>query len=307
MLEACAQVNAAFPWFFATLSLLLGTMIGSFLNVCILRIPLGRSIVRPGSTCACGKPIAWYDNIPILAWLLLRGKARCCGQSFSIRYPAIELLTGLLFLACWLHFPAGKAFCGMIFLSCLICATFIDLDHMIIPDGLTVWLGVAGVVLSGVFPVLHGYDSGYPLIDSSRALLSSITGMFVGSGLILWIALIAEAILKKEAMGFGDVKFIGAIGAFTGWQGTISAMFGGALVGTVWFLFALIVRRVHGDKSPVLLKAETADGKPAELAFGAQVPYGPMLAIAATLHFLWLHRYVDAYFSELNSLFTQAL
>ena len=307
MLEACAQVNEAFPWFFASVAFILGTMIGSFLNVCILRIPLGKSIVHPGSHCVCGKPIAWYDNLPIVAWILLRGKARFCGQPFSIRYPAIELLTGLLFLACWVLFPAGKAFCGAIFVSALICATFIDLDHMIIPDAFTVWLGVGGVILSGVFPILHGQDSGVFFLDSSRAVLCSIKGMLVGSGMILWIALIAEALLKKEAMGFGDVKFIGAIGAFTGWQGTISAMFGGAVVGTLWFVVAIIISKFAHPKTPVMLKAETPEGQPSELGFGAHVPYGPMLAIAAMIHFFWLHRQVDAYFAELNALFNQAI
>lgn len=303
MLDACIEVNTAYPWFFRILFLVLGAMVGSFLNVCILRIPAGRSVVSPGSHCSCGKPIAWYDNIPVLSWFILRGRARCCGARFSFRYPAIELLTGLLFLACWLHFPAAKAACGMLFMSCLVCATFIDLDHMIIPDGLTIWLTVIGVMLSVAFPALHGEHSGIYVIDALRAGGTSVMGVLVGSGLILWIALIAEAVLKKDAMGFGDVKFMGAIGAFCGWQGAVTAIFGGAIVGSLWFAIALVLKLLRGDKAPVVLKAEDAEGKPVEIGFGAQVPYGPMLAIAAALYFLWLHIYIDNYFAELGLLF----
>ena len=103
-------------------------------------------------------------------------------------------------------------------------------------------------------------------------------------------------------MGFGDVKFVGAIGTFTGWHGTISTIFGGAIIGSLWFMIALIIGKFA--KSPAqILKSETPDGQPAELEFGSQVPFGPMLAIAGLIHFLWLHTYVDAYLNELSSLF----
>src|SRR5882757_8257729 len=137
---------ATFPWFFPAAAAVFGAMVGSFLNVCIYRIPANQSIVTPGSHCACGQPIAWYDNIPVFSWLVLRGRARCCGRPFSFRYPAIELLTAALFLACALLFPPAKAMCGMVFLSALLCATFIDLDHMIIPDVFTIGLGAMGVL-----------------------------------------------------------------------------------------------------------------------------------------------------------------
>src|SRR5687768_7788918 len=94
-----AEFSAAFPWFFPTAAFLVGACVGSFLNVVIYRVPAEKSIVTPGSTCGCGTPIAWHDNIPILSWILLRGRARCCGRPFSIRYPFVELLTALLFLA----------------------------------------------------------------------------------------------------------------------------------------------------------------------------------------------------------------
>jgi leader peptidase (prepilin peptidase)/N-methyltransferase len=134
MFETFEFINEDFPWFFAALVAIFGAMTGSFLNVCIYRIPAERSIVFPGSSCACGRPIPFYHNIPIFTWLILRGKASCCGAPFSIRYPAIELLTAVLFFWVWSVYPPVVALMGMLFIAFLICATFIDLDHMIIPD-----------------------------------------------------------------------------------------------------------------------------------------------------------------------------
>jgi leader peptidase (prepilin peptidase) / N-methyltransferase len=301
MTQALTEIAAQLPWFFPLTAFLFGAIVGSFLNVCIYRIPAGQSIVRPGSHCACGTPIAWYDNIPILSWLILRGRARCCGRRFSVRYPALELLTALLFLACWLLLPPARAVCGMVLVSALVCAMFIDLDHMIIPDVFTIGLGVLGLTLSFLVPSLHGEHSGLFVVDSLRSGTAALQGMFIGSGLVLWIALIAEAVLKKEAMGFGDVKLVGALGAFTGWQGTVTAVFGGAIVGTVWFAVALLWQKLAGKSAPAAMKAETPEGQPAELGFGVQVPYGPMLAIAGVLHYLWLHHWVAAYFEELRA------
>jgi leader peptidase (prepilin peptidase)/N-methyltransferase len=206
------QFAAAFPWFFPAVAGVFGAMVGSFLNVCIYRIPAGQSIVTPGSHCACGKPIAWYDNIPVLSWFILRGKARCCGRPYSFRYAFVELLTAALFLACWLLFPPAKAVCGMVFVSVLVAATFIDLDHMVIPDVFTIGAGLLGVLLSFILPALHGQHGGIFVVDSLRSGTAAMQGLLIGSGLVLWIALLAEMALKKEAMGFGDVKFVGMIG-----------------------------------------------------------------------------------------------
>jgi len=306
-----AQFNAAFPWFFPLCAFVFGACIGSFLNVCIHRLPVGESIVTPGSHCACGAPIRWYDNIPIASWFVLRGRARCCGRRFSFRYPAVELLTAALFLACWAAFPPAKALCGMLLCACLICATFIDLDHMIIPDAFTIWLAVAGVLLSVALPSLHGRGHELFIIASLRSGIDSLLGLLVGSGVVLWIALIAEGLLKKEAMGFGDVKFVGAIGAFTGWQGAVAAVFGGAVIGTLWFAAALLwqslVRRPAppaGAAAPPPAEAPPggsagaeAPAAPAPVGFGVHVPFGPMLALAAILYFLVAHRWIDAYFA----------
>jgi leader peptidase (prepilin peptidase) / N-methyltransferase len=302
-MDRITEITQIAPWFFPTVVGLFGACVGSFLNVCIYRIPQGESVVFPGSHCGCGQPIAWYDNIPVLSWLILRGRARCCGRAFSFRYPAIELLTTVLFLACWMEFPPGKAFAGMVLCAIVICALFIDLDHMIIPDPFTIGGAAAGLLLSLLLPSLHGSGHDYFMIASLRSAQQSLLGLFVGSALVLWIALFAEAILKKEAMGFGDVKFLGALGAFVGWKGAVFGMFGGAMLGCVWLIVGLLWKKITGRNSPAALRAETAEGQPAELGLGVHVPFGPMLGVAALIYFFGLNRWVDAYFANLQILF----
>ena len=294
--------DTAFPWFFPTVAAIFGAMVGSFLNVVILRVPRVESIVHPGSHCACGQPIAWYDNLPVLSWLILRGKARCCGRPYSIRYPLIEALTAILFWASWITHTPTAALAGCVLVSLLIAATFIDLDHMIIPDSFTIWGGVVGVLLSFLLPSLHGQtDAPLYIVGSARSGLEALLGLLIGSGVVLWIGLVAEAILRKEAMGFGDVKFVGMIGAFTGWEGAVFTMFGGAVVGTVWFILALGWQAVSGRKSAAL-HAETAEGEPTDLGFGAQVPFGPMLAIAAAIYWLGGERWFTAWLDQIRIL-----
>lgn len=300
--SALVDIFAAFPWFLPTIAFVFGACIGSFLNVVIYRVPAGKSVVRPGSHCACGAPIAWYDNIPIVSWFVLRGRARCCGRPYSFRYAFVELLTATLFLLCALLFPPAKAACGMVFVSLLVVAIFVDLDHLIIPDVCTLGGGVAGVVLAFLVPALHDQQSGLFIVDSLRSGVGAIQGLLIGSGLVLWIALIAEHLLKKEAMGFGDVTFVGMIGAFCGWQGAVFSIFGGAFVGTVWVGLALLWQKLTGRASPVAPKAETAEGQEASLSLGAHVPFGPMLAIAGGAYFLGVNRLLADWFAELGQL-----
>jgi leader peptidase (prepilin peptidase)/N-methyltransferase len=294
-----AAFSSAFPWFFPVTVFVFGACIGSFLNVVIYRVPAEKSIVSPGSHCACGAPISWRDNVPILSWFVLRGRARCCGRAYSFRYPFVELLTAGVFLACWLLFPPAKAFVGMFFMSILISALFIDLDHFIIPDVFTIGAGVVGVVVSFAVPALHDKATDFFLIDSMRSGITSVQGLLIGSGVVLWIAVVAEAILKKEAMGFGDVKFVGAIGAYCGWQGAVFAIFGGALIGTAWFAVAWLWQKVSGRASPVAPKSETPEGEAAPLGFGVHVPFGPMLAIAGALYFLFFQPWINGWFAEI--------
>jgi leader peptidase (prepilin peptidase)/N-methyltransferase len=303
MFASFSEINAAFPWFFPTVAFLFGACIGSFLNVVIYRLPKNESVVTPGSHCGCGQPIRWFDNIPILSWVLLRGRARCCGRAFSFRYPFVELLTATLFLVCWLRFPPLVALAGWIFLSCLIAATFIDLDHFIIPDEFTIGLGIVGVFLSVLIPPLHGQPPGDLMLGGLRAGAASVQGLLIGAGLVFWVAVLAEAALKKEAMGFGDVKFVGAIGAFCGWQGAVFAMFGGAVVGTVWFAIAWVWGKMTGQRTATALPSETPEGEPTALGFGAHVPFGPMLAIAGALYFLAFQPFVQAWLDDVKMLF----
>lgn len=304
MIESFQEINAHYPWFFALWAGLMGACVGSFLNVCIYRIPKGESVVHPGSHCGCGQPIAWHDNIPVLSWFILRGRARCCGRAFSFRYPAIELATAGLFLACWFLFPPGKAFAGAVLCSIVVCALFIDHDHMIIPDVFTIGGAAAGLLLSLLIPSLHGQAHDIFFVASVRSGLDAVLGLFIGSALVLWVALFAEAILKKEAMGFGDVKYLGALGAFVGWPGAVFSLFGGAMLGCIWFLIAYTWQRATGRTAAAALPAETAEGEPTPLGLGVHVPFGPMLGLAALIYFFWAHGPVDHYLLvELRELF----
>ena len=302
MFETFEFINEEFPWFFAGLVAILGAIVGSFLNVCIYRIPAERSIISPGSACGCGSPIAFYRNIPILSWILLRGKASCCGQPFSLRYPAIELLTAVLFFWAWSIYSPTVAILGMLYISFLICATFIDLDHMIIPDRFSIGGMVIGVVLSIFFPALHGIE-GLPIISNIQSGITAIIGALVGAGLVYWIAVLGEVIFRKPAMGEGDVKFAGFIGAFCGWQGAVFAMFGGALLGTIILLPCLLIGRLLGGRGTDSSVDESGEGESEHVQFGMQVPFGPMLAGAGLIYFLGFNVYVDAYFAEYVSYF----
>jgi leader peptidase (prepilin peptidase) / N-methyltransferase len=313
-------VEEMMPWYFPAVAFVFGACIGSFLNVCIYRIPAGKSIVRPGSHCACGKPIAWYDNIPILSWFILRGKARCCGRPFSFRYPFVEILTGGLFLGCWLVAPTPcAALCWMVFMSLMVCATFIDLDTFTIPDRFSIGGLIVGVLLSILVPAMHTHGQGF-LFGSFVSMIESLEGAFVGTALVYWIMVLAEVVLKRPAMGEGDVKLMGAIGAFCGWQGAMFALFGGAIIGTVaifsWTLTQMILGKGFHLK-PV--EKEAAKDEPAaenkadgeakadaggddEVPAGA-IPFGPSLAGGAVVYLLWAQPYVASYFGQLSFLF----
>jgi leader peptidase (prepilin peptidase) / N-methyltransferase len=308
------EIEQTLPWYFPTVAFVFGACIGSFLNVCIYRIPAGKSVIRPGSHCACGKPIAWYDNLPILSWFLLRGKARCCKKPFSFRYPAIEFLTGLIFLACSLRAPTlASTLAWMLFFCLMICATFIDLDTMEIPDRFSVGGLVAGVVLSAFIPSLHPGAAG-----CFASLVDSILGAFVGTALVYWIMVMAEIILRRPAMGEGDVKLMGAIGAFCGWQGAVFALFGGAVIGTAaivaWSITQLIFGKgLHAEipkealanmngEEPTATAPEPKSGVTApdeEVPEGA-VPFGPSLAAGALVYLFFAQATVAEYFTQLN-------
>lgn len=285
-----------------------GACVGSFLNVCIYRIPQGRSIVHPGSRCACGRSIAWYDNLPILSWFILRGRARCCGRSFSIRYPAVEALTGGLFLTSWLVNPPPVALAGMVLVGLLLPASLIDWDTMEIPDCFSVGGMIVGMLVSFAIPDLHGAGGSPWLLAALRSFIISLQGALIGSALVMWVSVWGTLIMKKEAMGFGDVKLMGCIGAFCGWQGAVFSLFGGALIGCLAFLvgrFAQSILHRHGGEElagegdPSNDEDIPPDGTEID---PAQIPFGPSLAAAAVLHFFFLHPYVEGYFRQFEIL-----
>lgn len=285
------EVEAALPWFFPVLAFGIGACIGSFINVCVYRIPAGQSIIRPRSRCrVCGQPIPPYLNLPILGWIFLRGKARCCGAPIGIRYPFIEFLTAVLFLVSWLGLPPVLALIGWLWIFIALCVAFIDLDHMIIPDRFSIGGLLAGLALSVIFPALHGIETPFALLGSIRGFFNALTGALIGSSIILWIMILGELVLKKEALGFGDVKLMGAIGAFCGWQGSVFSLFAGAILGTVSLVFLQIVFAVIPLKRP---------GGVPEKFLGKKIPFGPFLAGASLLYYLFLGPAVDEYFASL--------
>lgn len=356
-------VWAAVPFhFWSAVFFVFGCIVGSFLNVCIHRMPLGQSIVSPPSHCPhCQYSIPWYLNIPLVTWLSLHGKCKNCGAPISIRYFLVEALTGFMFLACWLTFGRQSAWVVLVyclFLGGLIVATFIDFEHFIIPDEITIGGMVVGFLCSFLVPRLHGQTA------LAGALKASLLGLGVGAGLIYLIlrlgklafgrwrltlpaqtrivfgetavslpdktipyedvfyrrsdvivlhahtvelvdrcykdvrvrlspvrleiddeklnpeevlhleAVCEEIVLPREAMGLGDVKFMGAIGAFLGWPAVLFSLIVSSFIGAVVGLVLVVLRRRE---------------------LSSRLPYGPYIALAAALWIFAGPRLVDWY------------
>jgi len=279
----------------------LGACLGSFFNVCIYRLPAGKSVISPRSQCACGSPIAWFDNLPVISWFILGGKARCCDLTFSVRYPLVEAVTGVLFLLSWWLFGVDNptyALGVMLLCSFLIPAIFIDLDHMIIPDIFSIGGALAGVAFSCIFPALHGIE-GQALVAGIFGGVEGVIGLLVGSATIYWIGILGEILFRKEAMGEGDVKFLGCIGAFCGWQGALFSIFGGAFLGCIILLPLLLLGKLRKPKSITGSNGES--GNPSSPRFGMHIPFGPLLAAGALLYVFAFQARVDAYFTNLWS------
>jgi len=227
-----------------------GAIVGSFLNVCIYRLPREKSIVTPGSSCpSCEKPIKFYDNIPVISYLLLRGKCRNCGNKISLRYPLVELITAILFFL--LYRKSGISFelpANMLFVSLLIVISFIDFDFQIIPDILSFGGIGAGFVLSFVRPHF--------------GILDAVYGILLGGGILFAIAYGYQLVAKREGMGGGDIKLLGMIGAFCGIKGVIFSLMSGSLIGTIVGIPLMLVK-----------------GKDTKYA----IPFGPFLSLGALL------------------------
>jgi leader peptidase (prepilin peptidase) / N-methyltransferase len=218
--------------------------------VCIYRLQEGRSIVFPGSSCrACNAPIRFYDNIPMVSYVLLRGKCRQCGAGISARYPLVECLTGLLFLFLYRKFGITLELpANMLFAALLVVISFIDLDTQIIPDVLSLGGLVAGFLLSLVRPFF--------------GILDSLYGILLGGGILFTIAYGYQLITKREGMGGGDIKLIGMIGAFCGIKGVIFSIMSASLVGTLVGVPLMLIK-----------------GRDTKYA----IPFGPFLSLGGLL------------------------
>lgn len=256
--------------YFAFVTLAMGLCFGSFLNVCIFRIPAEISLSKPPSTCPkCKTLIKWYDNVPVFGWLALGGKCRACKAPISIQYPVIELTTGLFFLVIYLIYGLSfvtPVYCLAVF--GLLLATFVDLKEMWIPDRVSIGGMIVFPILSMLVPELHGAS------DWLGGLVASAIGLAVGFGLFYGIGVLGKLAFKKEAMGFGDVKLMGGLGALLGWQAVLYILFFSALAGSV-----------IGGVLIAMNKKELS----------SRIPYGPYLALAAFSWILGGFRLWDAY------------
>lgn len=300
------------PYVFYIFWGILGACIGSFLNVCIVRIPQGLSVITPRSHCQCGAPISWYHNIPIFSWFILGGKARCCGSHIAFRYPLVEMLTAALFILCWYRFPVPEAIIYSIFISILIGASFIDLEHMIIPDSFIISGLLLGLVASFTIPEIHTTHRlpNLPYFANIYSLGFALFSAFVVSGILFWFGFLTEIIFRRESMGFADITFIGVIATLLGYEGALFSIFAGAFLASLILIPIIALQKclqkpLHGatawqnhlDTDEDLRKQE-AQGR----GLGIHVPYGPWLALGALLYLLWLEPWVTQYFNEIRLL-----
>ncbi len=248
MLEALTLMPS---WYFAMVFFVLGALFGSFANVLILRIPQGISVIRPRSHCpSCKQIIRWYDNIPILSWVLLSGNCRYCKTRISWRYPLIELITALLFMGLYLKIGWQWLLLEyLIFSFALVVVTFIDFDHMILPDVFT---------LSGIVIGLAG-----ALLNPERSFFNALGGMLMGGGFLWAVAAVYYLLKKEEGMGGGDIKLLAWIGAVLGWMSIPFVILVSSLVGSLVGL-------------AVAFKAQTG--------LKSAIPFGPYLVLAALIY-----------------------
>lgn len=248
---------------------ILGLIIGSFLNVCIYRLPKKESIISPSSYCPhCHKSIPWFYNIPLLSYVYLGGRCRFCKKPISLRYFAVELITALLLVSLFNHFGLTLAFVMMSLLTvALIVASFIDWQDGLIPDLIT-FPGLAiGIVVSLAFPNLQGTEV------HLLGLGKSVLGILVGGGAIYAIGILGKVIFKKESMGGGDVTLLAMVGAFIGWEKVLVAFFVAPLFGSiVGIVLKLKEKREY-------------------------IPYGPFLSLAAVISIFWGDEIINRLFT----------
>ncbi|HYL63248.1 MAG TPA: prepilin peptidase [Candidatus Methylomirabilis sp.] len=277
-----------------------GLVIGSFLNVCIARIPEEVSIVTPGSRCLhCGTPIKWYDNIPVLAWLWLRGKCRSCGTSISVMYPLVELLTGLFFVRCYLQFGITQATVKWLFFLCLILILAVtDLRVRLLPDVVT-WPGLAaGILFSAFVPPTDAVSfllasftwRHFHAIPTAHEMgvLEALLGAAFGSLLLWGAAALYKLVRHRQGMGLGDVKMMAMAGAFLGVRDTFLTILIGTVLGTVIGVTVVVLMYARGVGRQLAERASRRGLGPVNkirwaIASQYQLPLGTFLGIAALL------------------------
>lgn len=256
-----------------------GSMVGSFLNVCIHRMPLGESVVWPRSHCPkCKKRIPAYDNIPFLSYVLLRGRCRFCKQKISLRYLIVESLTAVMFVVLYTRFRLSYDFIFYALFVCgLIIAAFVDIQHRIIPDEIS----VGGIIVGFILTSIKGFNL-RPMAYDPRPMFNSFLGIIIG-GTIIYLTgflfdLVYFKILKKppiqgetESMGGGDIKLLAAIGAFLGWQRALVTFFLAPFFGVIIGVINLVVKKDH------------------------TLPYGPFLSLAALLSLFWADKIIGLF------------
>ncbi|OGX39114.1 MAG: hypothetical protein A3C53_06240 [Omnitrophica WOR_2 bacterium RIFCSPHIGHO2_02_FULL_68_15] len=218
-----------------------GSFLGSFLNVCIWRLPREQSIVRSRSRCpSCKRTIVWHDNIPLVSFLLLGAKCRHCKATISWRYPLVEALTGAATVAVLHRFgasPAGLVYVAFVY--ALIAASFVDLEFQIIPDEISVGGLVVGVIVSGLVPSLHGTTLWW------MGVVRSVLGLLAGGGILYVTAVVGDFIFKKESMGGGDIKLLAMAGSVLGWKLVLVTFFTAPILALIPGLFVLLFKRSH--------------------------------------------------------------
>lgn len=278
-------------------SFILGAVIGSFCNVCISRWPSGESVVQPRSRCPkCLNSIAWYDNIPLVSWVVLGAKCRHCHAPISAQYPLVEGLTGLLFaLVSWRFGPTVAAPVYMLFSASMVIVTFQDLADWTIPDEITLPGVPAGVALS-LLGMAWGESSGLRVTE----LYDSLLGAVLGGGILFILDRVTVFLLKKPGMGFGDVKLLAMVGAFLGWQGALGTLVIASVLGSIAGLFLILYVRFR-PKKPELATEEQAPetaGSDDEISLeGHYLPFGPWLALGALVFMFVGPEIISAYFS----------
>ena len=273
--------------------LALGAVAGSFLNVCAYRIPLGESVVTPRSRCPqCKSPIPWFRNLPVFSWLFQGGQAGCCTFKIPMRYWLVEVFVSMLFgflFHGYSQMPSmGLLIGGCIFTWLMIAVVVVDMEHMIIPDRFSMGGAVGGVLLSIAFPSIHLIGPSTGFLDRLGGGMNSLVGLLIGSASLYWIGILGEKALRKEALGEGDVKLMGCIGAFCGWKGAVFAIFGGATIGALILLPLMVISKIKNNSKD----------EQESLGWGQEVPFGPYLALAGLLYLIGIRSWVDSWFDS---------